>query len=68
MIYPSHDQVKAARHNSGLTQQKSAEAVHQADSSNWRSYESGKTKMHPAAWELYLLKTGQHPTHQMVSK
>lgn len=58
---PSPSEVLAARKAAGLTQQAAAEAVGQASSSNWRAYESGRIGMHPSSWELFLLKTHQHP-------
>ena len=68
MKVPTNDEVKAARATAGITQQRSAEMVYQASSSNWRAYESGRIKMHPAAWELFLIKTGQHPTLQLAPR
>ena len=68
MKVPTSDEVRAARAAAGITQQRSAEMVYQASSSNWRAYESGRIKMHPCAWELYLLKTNQHPTLQLAPR
>ncbi len=68
MNKPTSDEVKASRHLAGLTQQQSAEMIYQASSSNWRAYESGRIAMHEAAWELFLLKTNQHPTLRLTPK
>ena len=68
MKVPTSDEVRATRAAAGITQQRSAEMVYQASSSNWRAYESGRIKMHPCAWELFLLKTGQHPTLTLTAK
>lgn len=68
MNNPTPDDVKSARAKSSLTQEKAAEAIHQFGSANWRAYERGAVAMHPASWELFLLKTGQHPTMELMPR
>ena len=67
MNKPKAYEVTAARSAAGLTQQKAAALIGQDDRA-WRRYESGEMTMHPASWELFLLKTGQHPTMQLTSR
>lgn len=54
------DDIKLARIAAGLTQPQAAElvAVHPM---NWSKYERGVQHMAPSMYELFLIKTGQHP-------
>jgi hypothetical protein len=71
---PMPEEVRAARKKAGLTQAEAAQLVSPAQGTpyrSWQSYEvaTGKpgARVIPlAAWELFLLLTDQHPTHQMV--
>lgn len=67
MNSPTFDAVKVARSKAGLTQQNAAALIGQ-DGRAWRRYESGDVAMHPASWELFLLKTGQHPTLMLTPR
>ncbi|WP_408611822.1 helix-turn-helix domain-containing protein [Chitiniphilus purpureus] len=53
-------QIREARHNAGLTQTQAAELVH-ARMRAWQEWEAGNRAMPGAAWELFLIKTGQGP-------
>lgn len=64
---PTSDQVAAVRQAAGLTQAKSANLVHVAVRT-WKQYEAGDRTPHVALWELYLLKSGQHPTLAITEK
>ena len=55
---PTPDEVAGVRINAGLTQQQAAEVVHSALRS-WQHWENGDRRMHPAIFELFLLKTKQ---------
>lgn len=55
---PSPAEIRAARKAAGLTQARAAQLIH-CSRSSWAEWESGVSKMHPAFWELFLLKTGQ---------
>ncbi len=46
------------RINAALTQRQAAEIVH-AGLRTWQQWEGGDRRMHPALFELFLLKTGQ---------
>jgi DNA-binding transcriptional regulator YiaG len=56
-IPPTKDEVKAARKEAKLTQAKAAAVVHVALQS-WQRWEQGDHIMHPAYWELFLIKAG----------
>lgn len=62
---PTTAAIRAAREAAGLTQQQAAELVH-VDGRAWRRWESDQSDrraINLAAWELFLLRTGQHTTH-----
>lgn len=59
--------IAAARTAAGLTQRAAAECVCTTQAT-WSNWESGKARMHPAFFALFLLFTGQHPTRQLVPK
>ncbi len=52
---PTADEVKAAR---GTLTQEQAAAMIYTSGRRWRSYESGESRMHPAAYELFREKAG----------
>ena len=63
---PTPDDIRSARAAAGHTQAEAAALVHAARRS-WEAWESTSagtaTRAMPlASWELYLLKTLQHPT------
>lgn len=53
---PHPASVKEARKLAKHTQDEAAEVVH-STGRRWREWESGKHRMPPAAWELYLIRT-----------
>lgn len=55
---PSPEAIRAAREAAGLTQMQAAARLH-ANLTSWQRWESGERKMHPAMWELFLIKKGQ---------
>lgn len=55
---PHPEEIKAARKASGLTQAQAGALVH-CHWRSWQDWESGRRSMHPAIWELFLLKTGR---------
>lgn len=55
---PHPDEIFGMRMNAGLTQPQAAEIVYSA-LRTWQHWESGDRRMHPAIFELFLLKTGQ---------
>lgn len=64
---PTTDQISAAREQSGLTQLQAAALVH-VDIRSWRRWELGERAVNLAAWELFLLRSHQHPTHVVKSR
>lgn len=48
--------IKQERCARGLTQDKAATLVH-VNLRSWQKWESGERPMHPAFWELFLLKS-----------
>ena len=54
---PTPEEIRAARERAGLTQAQAAALVHSTLRA-WQRYEAGERRMHPALWELFLLKTG----------
>lgn len=62
MNSPTPDQIATARTAAGLGKTASAALVH-STYRVWLQWESGDRKMHPAFWELFLLKTGQPEPH-----
>lgn len=57
---PSPQDVLAARKAAGLTQEQAAQLLG-SHNRQWRLYEAGDRALSAPLWELFLLKTGQHP-------
>lgn len=57
MKQPAPDEICAAREAAGLTQSAAAALVH-ANLRSWQKWEAGERAMHPAFWELFLIKMG----------
>lgn len=64
---PTHEQVKAARLAANLTQAEAAALMH-ADLRTWQRWESGDRQMRASDWELFQLKTGQHPDNTLTAR
>lgn len=54
---PTIAEVREARKRAALTIPDAAALIHAANGS-WVKWERGERPMHPAFWELFLLKTG----------
>jgi len=54
---PDPKKIRQAREKAGLTQTEAADMVHSSLRA-WQYWEAGKRKMHPAFYELFLIKTG----------
>lgn len=48
-------EIKEARVKAGLTLQEAADLVH-VNVRSWQKWEAGERSMHPAFWELFILK------------
>lgn len=55
---PTPDAIKAARAAAGLTQTQAAALIY-CGLRGWQEWEGGKRAMHPAFFELFLLKSRQ---------
>ncbi len=56
--------LKALRQSAGLTQPQAAELVGYS-LRGWQDAEDGRRHLQPATQALFLLASGQHPTHQI---
>jgi DNA-binding XRE family transcriptional regulator len=73
---PTPAEIRLARARAGLSQTEAAALVSTADKAaykTWAGYEQpvgnrNHRAIPLAAWGLFLLLTGQHPTHLMVSR
>lgn len=57
---PAPEAIKAARAAAGLTQTQAATLIY-CGLRGWQEWEGGKRTMHPAFFELFLLKATQNP-------
>lgn len=55
---PTPAEILQGRKRAGLTKTAAAEKVHSIYRT-WQQWEQGDRQMHPAFWELFLVKTGQ---------
>jgi putative transcriptional regulator len=67
MTKPTPEAVLEARKAAGLTQEAAGQVLG-AHNRQWRMYEAGDRTMSAPLWELFLLKTGQHPTLRLSPK
>lgn len=73
---PTPDMVREARQRAGLTQAQAASLVSGAQGQpyrTWQGYEAAEGKdghraIPAATWALFLLLTGQHPTHTLTAR
>ena len=62
--------IRAAREAAGLSAREAASLV-EVTTVTWQRWEgqtSRATEIPFAYWELFLLKTGKHPTHLMIER
>lgn len=64
---PAPEIIRAAREAVGHTQTVAAGTIH-GTLRTWQDWESGARRMHPAAFDLYRLMTGQHPEFVVVPR
>lgn len=60
---PTAAEIREARDIAELSQQLAADLVHLGSRSRWAEYERGARQIDLARWELFLIKTGQHPDY-----
>lgn len=56
MQSPAPHEVKTARETAVLTQTEAGAIIH-CSLRAWQDWEAGRRRMHPAMWELFLIKT-----------
>lgn len=59
--HPSAAEIRATRNLANLTRVEAAALVHLGHPVRWAEYETGMRNIDIARWELFLLKTDQHP-------
>ena len=64
---PTAAQISAARERAGLSQQQAADLVH-VDIRSWRRWELAERGVNMAAWELFLLRSDQHPSDVLKTR
>lgn len=67
IAHPAPAAIRAARESAALTQTAAAALVG-SKLRTWQDWESGTAAINAAAWELFLLKTGQHPTDALSAR
>ena len=66
-LSPTPEQIRQARERAGLTQQQAAELIYRTHLQRWSEFERGEYAMSPSDWELFLVKTNQHPSYWLRS-
>ena len=66
MIEPTPMSIRAVRTAAGLTQSQATEMAHAGGFPRWAEYERGSHLISLAAWELFLVKTGNHEMYRPV--
>lgn len=65
---PTIEEIRAAREETGFDRAQCAALVHLGHANRWAEYETGARLIDLAKWELFLLKTGQHPQLKATRK
>lgn len=65
---PAAAELRAAREAAGHTQEEAAAAMGLGSRYRVSEYERGAAPLDPVRWTLYLLATGQHPTHTLTAR
>lgn len=64
---PTPAEIRRAREAAELTQSAAADVVY-ATKNGWAQWEAGTRKMHPASFELFLLKTEQIELEDVIEQ
>jgi hypothetical protein len=62
------ESIAAARHRAGLSQRQAAQLVGSATYQRWHEWETGVHDIGAVRWAVFLLATGQHPSHQVACR
>lgn len=65
---PTPEMVRAARDAAELTQPQAAEIAELGSPQRWSEYERGINAIDDTRWQLFLLKTGQHPKFTLEAR
>ena len=66
-MLPTPENILQARKAIEMTQEAAGQVLGKGNR-EWRRWESGDTAMTEQAFELFLLKTNQHPTLQLTER
>jgi hypothetical protein len=65
-LNPTPEELRALRRAAGISHSKAAALVHLGHGKRWHEYEAGQCNIDKARFELFLIKTGQHPDISVV--
>lgn len=65
---PQPDEIRRCREAARMTQAQAAAVAGLAGWRQWAAWESGERRPPSQAWELWLLKTRMHPTHELLPR
>ena len=65
---PTPEEVRRLREAAKLTQEQAAQLAGLAGWRAWAKWESGEARPPSQAWELWLLRTRMHPTHELLPR
>ncbi len=68
MDKPTPKTIKLARHKANLTKADAAKLLGVKTALQWQLWEDGKVTMSMSEWEMFLLKTKQHPKYYLKKK
>jgi Helix-turn-helix domain len=60
-LHPTPEELRALRQAAGISHSKAAALVHLGHGKRWHEYENGTRNIDKARFELFLIKTRQHP-------
>lgn len=63
LIEPTPENLKLLRTEAGLTQKEAAHLVGLNHNYRWSEFERGALQISAERWELFLIKTGNHPEY-----
>jgi DNA-binding XRE family transcriptional regulator len=66
--HPTKDEIREARIRAGLRQEDAANLVHLGHLQRWGEYERGDRNIDVSRWELFLIKTDQHPLYSLKAR
>ncbi len=68
MDKPTPKAIKVARHKANLSKSQAAKILGCDNGLQWQLWEDGKLNMSRIEWEMFLLKTKQHPKYYLKKK